>query len=56
MIILNLYMLDRHIHVTFIFCCQQPIPLLTVGYFPSTPPTMESLIQMLSLQPLLKPP
>ena len=56
MIVLDLYMLDAQIHVKFIYCCQQPIALLTVGYFPSIPPRMESLIQMLSLQPLLKPP
>ena len=56
MIVLNLYMLDTQIHVEFAFCCQQPIPPLTTGYFPSIPPRMESQIQLLSLQPLLKPP
>ena len=51
MIVLNLYMLDTQIHDEFIYCCQQPIPPLTVCYFPSIPPRMESLIQMFSLQP-----
>ena len=55
MTVLTLYMLDRQIHVKFIYCCQQAIPLSTVGCFPSIPPRMESLIQMLSLEPLLKP-
>ena len=47
-------MLDTRIHVEFIYCCQQPIQPMIVGYFLSIPPRMESLFQMLSLQPLLK--
>ena len=56
MVVLDLYILDKQIHVKFIYCCQQLIPLLTVGYSPSITPRMELLIQMLSLLPLLKPP
>ena len=33
MIVLNLYILDRQIHVKFVYCCQQPIQLLAVGIF-----------------------
>ena len=43
------------IHVKYVSGCQQPTSLLTVGYLPSILPRTESLIQLLSLQPLLKP-
>ena len=53
MIVLNLYIPDTQVQVKCILGCQPPTPPLTVGYFPSIPPRMDSLIQKPFLQPLL---